>query len=120
MRSFDTVATRNADCTRVDTEKENSFASSRSANQFLTFAAEKMKERAAQRDVEQERSMSKIVAIFNIACGKDLTETEGWQFMEILKLVRGNTGPYNEDDWIDKVAYAALAAESASRSESHK
>lgn len=86
-----------------------------SAERFLRMAADKMMERATQRDVEKERSMGKIVAIFNIACGKDLTETEGWQFMEILKLVRGNMGPYNEDDWIDKIAYASLAAESASR-----
>ena len=79
------------------------------------MAKNKMKERAAQRDVEHERSMTKIVAIFNIVCGKDLSETEGWQFMDILKMVRGNTGPYNEDDWIDKIAYSALTAESAAR-----
>ncbi len=85
------------------------------AERFLMLAAEKMRERAVDRDVEQERSMGKIVAIFNIARGTGLSETDGWVFMDILKMVRGNTGPYNEDDWIDKIAYSALAAESASR-----
>ena len=57
------------------------------------LAAEKMRERAVDRDVEQERSMGKIVAIFNIARGTGLSETDGWVFMDILKMVRGNTGP---------------------------
>jgi hypothetical protein len=31
--------------------------------------------------------------------------------MELLKIVRGRTGGYNPDDYIDRAAYAALAAE---------
>jgi hypothetical protein len=37
--------------------------------------------------------------------------------MSLLKKVRGSQGQYREDDYIDDVAYAALAAESEARDE---
>lgn len=74
-----------------------------------------MEDRAASRDTPTgERSMARAVAAFNSLYGYAMTETEGWQFMSLLKKARGAQGAYREDDYVDDVAYAALAAESAS------
>lgn len=81
---------------------------------FLTTAAQKMQERAAQRDVAQERSMAKTVALFHTLYGIDLTEEHGWAFMLLLKLVRATTGPVDEDSMVDAAAYCALMAEAQS------
>ena len=62
-----------------------------------------------------ERSMSKTVRMFNIHTGLELTETQGWQFMEILKMVRSGQGKFKLDNFVDGSAYAALAGESASK-----
>ncbi len=58
-----------------------------------------------------ERSMARTVAAFNAVYGTNLTETQGWNFMELLKMARSSQGAYVADDFDDKVAYAALAAE---------
>jgi len=85
------------------------------AEKYLAEAQAQMRDRAASRDTPTgERSMARAVAAFNSLYGHSLTETEGWQFMSILKKARGAQGTYREDDYIDDVAYAALAAESAS------
>ena len=55
--------------------------------------------------------MSRTVAAFNAIYGTDITETQGWHFMELLKMARSSQGAYVPDDFDDKVAYAALAAE---------
>lgn len=98
MRQFETGATRNADF-------------------FLDSARQKMQERAAQRDVPYERSMTRTVALFHALYGFDLTDEHGWAFMLLLKLVRATTGPYDEDSLIDAVAYCALVAEAKSEDE---
>lgn len=79
-----------------------------------------MGDRATQRDTpEGERSMAKTVRAFweihgqNILSRGYMTEAEGWLFMEVLKMVRGAQGVFHADDHIDRVAYAALAAEAA-------
>ena len=59
--------------------------------------------------------MPRIVAAFNALTGHNLTETDGWQFMLLLKLVRGRVTPGHADSALDGVAYAALAGESALR-----
>jgi hypothetical protein len=46
-----------------------------------------------------------------------LSEVEGWQFMSLLKKARGAGGAYREDDHVDDVAYCALAAEAAAKTE---
>jgi hypothetical protein len=85
-----------------------------SATDILRRAADLIEERGKQRDPEDgERSMGKTVAAFNAIYGTELTETQGWHFMELLKMVRSAYGEYVADDYEDKVAYAALAAESA-------
>ena len=63
-----------------------------------------MRDRAAQPDVSLgapnstlgsgtgqpgERSMASTVKAFNALTGHNLTESEGWEFMVLLKLVRG-------------------------------
>lgn len=92
-----------------------------SAEKYLAEAQAQMRDRAASRDTPSgERSMARAVAAFNSLYDHDLTETEGWQFMCLLKKARGAQGAYREDDYVDDVAYAALAAESASGARGEK
>lgn len=65
---------------------------------------------------EQERSMAKIVAIFNLHHDTNLTEPQGWHFMEILKNVRlFNAQEYHHDSGVDGVSYAALKVEAKAK-----
>lgn len=90
---------------------------------FLDTAAKEMKDRAAQRDVQNhtntgksgERSMKSTVDAFNALTGHNLTEEEGWEFMILLKLVRGRQGDFRADDYVDAAAYSALLGECASK-----
>ena len=83
------------------------------AQQILNKAAEHMNARAATYDKpEGERSMGKTVAAFNIITGQDLTESEGWLFMQTLKDVRDRQRKEPHADSLeDGVAYSALKAE---------
>ena len=87
---------------------------------LLHSAASTILQRGQERDTstggqQQERSMAATVAAFNAIEGTTLTERQGWAFMQFLKLARAaNTarnGRFNEDDYLDGAAYAALAAE---------
>jgi hypothetical protein len=83
---------------------------------ILRAGAQHIEDRATQRDSEDgERSMGKTVEMFNTLTGHELTETEGWKFMSLLKMVRSVTGPFTIDDYEDGAAYIALAAESHSQ-----
>lgn len=85
---------------------------STTAPAILNRAAADIQQRAALRDQPHgERSMARAVAAFNAMFGYALTVAEGWQFMELLKMSRGAAGSYHADDHLDRVAYAALAAE---------
>ena len=91
---------------------------STSAPGLLAQAGAIMAERGKQYDADTgqgERSMAKTTAIFNLATGRDLSEAEGWFFMECLKNVRlwQNTDTPHEDSLHDKIAYSALLAECA-------
>lgn len=83
------------------------------APEILEKAAIHMGNRAATYDKpEGERSMAQTVAVFNQFHGTDLTEAQGWHFMQILKDVRLFTRPgYHADSGEDGVAYAALKCE---------
>lgn len=83
------------------------------AAELLGRAAAHMHDRASTYDApEGERSMGKIVAAFNAVTGRDLTESEGWMFMQQVKLVRLFTrSEYHADSAEDNIAYAALLAE---------
>lgn len=83
---------------------------------LLHEAADAIASRAALRDCPNgERSMARCVAAFNAITGRDLSEVEGWHFMELLKLARATAGGHNLDDHTDRAAYAALAGEAAER-----
>ena len=86
------------------------------ADAILHNAATEMQDRAASRDTpEGERSMGRCVKAFNAMFGTELTETQGWQFMELLKMARSAGGEFRLDDFTDGVAYAALAGECEAR-----
>lgn len=75
-----------------------------------------MEDRAATYDAEQgERSMGKTVTMFNTLYGFELTEEQGWAFMELLKLVRTSQGDYRQDNYEDGAAYMGLMGEAAAR-----
>lgn len=84
------------------------------AVEILQRGAQHIADRAASRDTPQgERSMKKAVDAFNAIFGHNLSERQGWQFMEILKIARSSNGGHNPDDYEDAAAYAALAGECA-------
>ncbi|AUR87810.1 hypothetical protein NVP1104O_60 [Vibrio phage 1.104.O._10N.286.49.A12] len=88
------------------------------AHEFLEKGVGHMKDRASQRDAEDgERSMKRCVEAFNALEGTDLTETQGWKFMVMLKMARSVSGDFTTDDYEDMAAYAGLAGESASMEE---
>lgn len=82
---------------------------------ILRTAALLLGQRAPQRDKETgERTMRRAVMAFNELEGTDLTESQGWKFMQVLKMARSSQGELNIDDYVDGAAYAALAGEAAS------
>jgi len=86
------------------------------ATDFLAQAASEMKDRASTYDKpEGERSMGACVAAFIAVTGIAMSEQQGWQFMELLKMVRSNQGTYRADSFLDGAAYASLAGEAAAR-----
>lgn len=104
-------------CTKPDynaiwIEKDQSITFT--APSMLQKASELMVERAVQYDSpEGERSMEKIVNSFNSITGHRLTESEGWMFMILLKLVRDNTREVgHQDSCEDLIAYSSLYGES--------
>lgn len=87
------------------------------APELLGRAAALMHERGKEYDKpEGERSMGRTVAAFNAITGRDLSESDGWLFMAVLKQVRGFTrSGYHADSFDDLIAYTALLAESKAR-----
>lgn len=86
------------------------------ASDLLRRSVEIMDERAKEYDSEEqggERSMAATVAAFNaIIKDNKLSESEGWLFMQCLKLVRDrSTASGHKDSIEDNVAYAALYGE---------
>lgn len=90
------------------------------ATDFLSQAAKHMSERAVTYDSpEGERSMAKTVAAFNALVGADLSESEGWLFMMLLKVARlTQRASFHADSAEDLVAYAALMGEAKSQQSS--
>lgn len=86
------------------------------AKDLLAQAAVHMEKRANQYDKpEGERSVPAVVDAFNAIKGGDrmLSHADGWLFLTLLKLVRGQTakGQAATDSAEDAVAYAALFGE---------
>lgn len=87
------------------------------ADELLAVCGENIRDRVAVRDAAGARTMRKTVAAFNALHGTDLTESQGWQFMEVLKIARSSQGGHCLDDYIDGAGYAALAGEAAAAEE---
>lgn len=83
------------------------------AAELLGRAAKHMHDRSATYDKpEGERSMGRAVAAFNAITGHNLSESEGWLLLQVLKDVRLFTrSDYHADSAEDCIAYAALKAE---------
>lgn len=83
------------------------------AAELLGRAARHLHDRASTYDKpEGERSMGRTVAAFNAITGRDLTESEGWLFMAVLKQARlFARSDYHSDSAEDGIAYLALLAE---------
>ena len=88
------------------------------ADEILQIAEETLVQRGVMYDStgqQQERSMGKVVAMFNALTGHELTNEQGWKFMCLLKLARSEQGEFSLDSFIDLAAYAALAGEEAAK-----
>lgn len=83
------------------------------SNDFLQAAIDVQNQRAAEYDQPGgERSMGSTVVAFNAITGRELTEAEGWLFLQVLKDVRQwSANGYHHDSALDGVAYSALKAE---------
>jgi hypothetical protein len=64
--------------------------------------------------------MEATINAFNAMFGTNLTEVQGWQFMELLKMSRSRGDKFRLDDFVDGAAYAALAGEAAGKQEGVK
>lgn len=85
------------------------------ASEINDQAMKHIRDRASTYDQPQgERSMGKTIRAFNAITGRDLTESEGWLLLQVLKDVRQwqNPNEYHQDSGEDCIAYAALKAES--------
>jgi hypothetical protein len=85
------------------------------ATNILLMASEYISNRASERDAEAERSMLSTVNAFNAMFGTNITEVQGWQFMELLEMSRSRGGKFRLNDFVDGAAYAALAGEAAAK-----
>lgn len=84
------------------------------ADQILRAGLDTLVARGVKRDQpDGERSMPRIVRVFEAITGIRLTEREGLLFMVSMKLVREGRGAPDADDYIDLVNYVALAGEAA-------
>ena len=85
-----------------------------SADAVLKRARELILTRGNERDQPNgERAMKRCVATFNTMTGHNLTEVDGWLFMQYLKHSRSREGSFRIDDYEDDVSYSALKAEAA-------
>jgi hypothetical protein len=82
------------------------------AKEMLVSGANLIDERGKTRDNGEERSMGACVRAFNAVFNTELTETQGWFFMVLLKMSRSKGGEHSDDDYVDGAAYFALAGES--------
>jgi hypothetical protein len=109
-------AEREAHINAIARNGEPAIEYTRTAEQFLSQAADLLIERGKQYDKPcGERSMGSTVKAFNAITNKTLSESEGWLFMSILKRVRQFQGPYHKDSAEDAVSYSALEAEALER-----
>lgn len=88
------------------------------APDFLKAGLGHMQDRATTYDKpEGERSMRMTVDLVNVLLAdklsSPLSEEDGWNIMQLLKLVRSKQGEFKADNYEDGAAYAGLAGEAA-------
>ena len=95
-------------------EIEKVRQSHRTASEIADSALKHIRERAETYDQPTgERSAAKTAKVFNAITGKDITESEVWLLLQLLKDVRQwSREDYHQDSAEDCIAYAALKAES--------
>jgi len=84
------------------------------AAELLRKAADTIESRGVQYDTtgaRQERSMPRICELFGEATGRQMTITEGFQFLISLKTARLERSPHHIDSYVDRLAYMALRDE---------
>ena len=87
------------------------------ANHFLEAAKGHLGARGVTYDKPTgERSMERTIKVFAALTDIQLTEEQGWCFMEVLKQVRSLQGKFKADNYEDLAGYAALRGEAAARS----
>ena len=87
------------------------------AQHFLEAAKGHLGARAVTYDKPTgERSMERTIKVFAALTDIQLTEEQGWIFMEALKQVRSLQGKFKADNYEDLAGYAALRGEAAARS----
>lgn len=88
------------------------------ARELLQRAKDLIDNRGKDRDKPNgERSMARCVDAFNAMTDHNLTEVDGWLFMQYLKHSRSQSGSFRQDDYEDDIAYSALRAEAAIKQE---
>lgn len=88
------------------------------APDFLQSALQTLTQRGKDYDKpEGERSAAAVAVAFNAITGRNLTESEVWLVLQLVKDVRQwqNPGRYHADSALDCVAYAALKAEALAK-----
>lgn len=99
-------------------EIPESWKENRNASDIADAALKHIRERAVNYDqADGERSAAKTAKAFNAITGKDITESEVWLMLQLLKDVRQwSRDEYHVDSAEDCIAYAALKAESLEKS----
>ena len=89
------------------------------AQDFLEAAKGHLGARAITYDKPTgERSMGRTVNAFAALTDIQLTEEQGWLFLEVLKQVRSLQGKFKADSYEDLAGYAALRGEAAAKARS--
>ena len=89
------------------------------AQDFLEAAKGHLGARATTYDRPTgERSMERTIKVFAALTDIQLTEEQGWLFMEALKQVRSLQGKFKADNYEDLAGYAALRGEAAAKARS--
>jgi hypothetical protein len=112
LRQAEAAGAQGIDFTELHSEVAAQLAPT-TAPAMLQKAACLLAERGKQYDQPTgERSAARIVTAFNAITRRDLSEAEGWLFLQILKQVRLFNAPgYHADSAEDNIAYGALLAE---------
>ena len=105
-----------------DSMKSKREPEPRQAHEIAEAALQHVKDRASTYDqINGERSARQTATAFNAITGENLTESDVWLLLQLLKDVRQwSKEDYHQDSAEDCIAYAALKAESLEREHKNK